>query len=115
MKFYATIMRLGGLVGCHQMPERSFFILGYQMPICARCTGICVGYIFAFLLLPLFCIDWTFGGAFCAIMFLDWFVQRIGIQESNNIRRLITGTLCGYGLMSIYIQLVFYLADLITR
>ena len=25
---------------CHQRPERSFFIAGVQMPVCARCSGL---------------------------------------------------------------------------
>jgi uncharacterized membrane protein len=25
---------------CHQRPERSFFIDGHQLPVCARCTGL---------------------------------------------------------------------------
>jgi len=31
---------------CHQIPERSFYVLGVQFPICARCTGIYSGVIF---------------------------------------------------------------------
>ncbi|MGG7175281.1 DUF2085 domain-containing protein [Clostridium neonatale] len=27
------------MCGCHQLPDRSFFIRSYQFPICARCTG----------------------------------------------------------------------------
>lgn len=28
---------------CHQRPERSFFIAGSQLPVCARCLGLYVG------------------------------------------------------------------------
>lgn len=28
---------------CHQRPDRSFFVHGRQMPVCARCTGLYVG------------------------------------------------------------------------
>ena len=31
-----------GSVICHQLPERSFFIDGRQLPVCARCTGLYV-------------------------------------------------------------------------
>ena len=29
-----------GSVVCHQLPDRSFFIEGRQLPVCARCTGL---------------------------------------------------------------------------
>jgi uncharacterized membrane protein len=29
-----------GSVICHQLPDRSFFIDGRQLPVCARCTGL---------------------------------------------------------------------------
>lgn len=29
-----------GSVVCHQLPERSFFLDGRQLPVCARCTGL---------------------------------------------------------------------------
>lgn len=32
-----------GAVVCHQLPERSFFLDGTQLPVCARCTGLYVG------------------------------------------------------------------------
>jgi uncharacterized membrane protein len=28
---------------CHQRPERSFFLEGSQLPICARCSGLYAG------------------------------------------------------------------------
>ena len=32
---YAAASRI-----CHQRPERSFFVAGAQMPVCARCSGL---------------------------------------------------------------------------
>jgi len=37
--FIAIIYATGGLI-CHQRPERSFFLDGHQLPVCARCTGV---------------------------------------------------------------------------
>ena len=37
--FLAFVYAVGSVV-CHQMPERSFFIDGRQLPVCARCTGL---------------------------------------------------------------------------
>ena len=34
---------------CHRMPERSFFIRGYQFPVCARCTGFYISLIIYFI------------------------------------------------------------------
>lgn len=35
----ALIFAIGGVI-CHQRPERSFFVEGHQLPVCARCTGL---------------------------------------------------------------------------
>jgi uncharacterized membrane protein len=35
----ASIYAVGSLV-CHQLPERSFHLGGFQLPVCARCVGI---------------------------------------------------------------------------
>jgi len=37
-----TVYAIGSIV-CHQLPDRSFYLLGRQLPVCARCTGIYVG------------------------------------------------------------------------
>ncbi len=95
---WAKWMRFGAAVGCHQLAERSFFIGGYQFPVCARCTGLPIGWIAAlpvFLLLrpPLFT-----GLLLLVPMLLDWGLQALGVLPSTNARRLITGVLggCGY-------------------
>lgn len=38
----AMVYGLGSLV-CHQIPERSFHLAGFQLPVCARCLGIYFG------------------------------------------------------------------------
>jgi len=40
--FALSVYAAGGVV-CHQLPDRSFFLWGHQLPVCARCTGIYAG------------------------------------------------------------------------
>ena len=85
--------------GCHQMPERSFFIGDYQFPLCARCTGIVIGHVSA-IIAAFFCqvpIKTIFGILPLAI---DGTVQKFTNYESNNRRRLVTGFLYGFTFMS---------------
>ena len=82
---------------CHQLPERSFFFHGVQFPICARCTGIFLGFI---LLGPIITI-FTFGNMYLSLiliylMVIDGLLQLYTQYESNNITRLITGLGFGY-------------------
>jgi uncharacterized membrane protein len=37
----ALIFAIGSVI-CHQRPDRSFFVDGHQLPVCARCTGLYV-------------------------------------------------------------------------
>ncbi|MEO7274034.1 MAG: DUF2085 domain-containing protein [Vicinamibacterales bacterium] len=37
--FPAVVYQAGGLI-CHQRAERSFHLLGIQLPVCARCLGL---------------------------------------------------------------------------
>src|SRR5512143_3341817 len=36
--------RVIGYALCHQLPDRSFFIHEHQTPLCARCTGMYLGF-----------------------------------------------------------------------
>ena len=38
-----AVLYAAGSVVCHQLPERSFHLGAYQLPVCARCLGIYVG------------------------------------------------------------------------
>ena len=37
---------------CHQSPERCFFLWGYPLAVCGRCTGIYLGFLLGTLLYP---------------------------------------------------------------
>lgn len=74
---------------CHQRQDRSFFIRGRQMPLCARCTGLLVGS-FA---VPLFVLSlrWQVAVALFAAFVVDSVSQFVGLRSSNNVLRLVTG------------------------
>lgn len=111
---WVSLMEYGHKIGCHQMPERSFFYKGYQFPVCARCTGVIIGEIICIITIlvniKLSIILYT---VLLLIMGLDWFIQYINILESNNIRRLITGILGGFGLTGIYYYVIVNLIKIL--
>ena len=41
---YEWLMAVGHRAGCHQRADRSFYWKGRKFPLCARCTGVLVGY-----------------------------------------------------------------------
>lgn len=105
---YEKMMKIGGWLGCHQMPERSFHIHGYQFPLCARCTGIAAGYIIGALLLFWVRIP-LLGCMICAaIMFFDWYMQYMCVLPSTNIRRLISGAVCGAGYVHFWVNIAIW-------
>lgn len=105
---WVRLMGYGKRLGCHQMPERSFFIRGYQFPVCARCTGVLISSIIACFIFVFYRIDFKICIALSGIMFLDWLIQHIGIRESTNPRRFVTGLIGGLGFMTL--QLYVYRA-----
>ncbi len=105
-KLYSILWLLGQISGCHQLAERSFFVKNIQFPVCARCTGIFVGYLLGFLIFFQYKIPIYLCITFCLIMFLDWLLQHRNIKQSTNLRRFITGTLCGIGYISIFITIL---------
>jgi len=110
-KIWIKLMKYGRKLGCHQMAERSLFINNYQFPVCARCTGVLIGYIFAPLLLIISNYRIYISIALCFIMFIDWYIQYLKIKKSNNIRRLLTGIAGGMGIMNIFIYVISILIN----
>ncbi len=111
--FYFWLMVAGKRAGCHQRADRSFFFRDYQFPVCARCTGVLIGYLVA---IPSY-IAWGVNLRMCiifaAIMFLDWVVQYGKLLESTNIRRLATGVCGGYSIMSVQMFLLHHIVKFV--
>ena len=96
--------RMGSAV-CHQMAERSFIWGNRTMPLCARCTGIYIGvfFVLCFFLWKKrlqgnrpFSVTQIFLMLLCIIpMATDGFCSYIGLWESNQLLRVLTGSLIG--------------------
>jgi len=96
---FAIIYSLGDIL-CHQKEERSLFLNQNQMPFCSRCTAIWIGMAIG-ICIALF-IKFELNMRFIALFFLfivplfiDGCGQLIGLWESTNFLRLITGLLAG--------------------
>lgn len=89
--------------GCHRRPDRSFYINGEQMPICARCTGELIGMIVAVLSCFFYRPSITVTLILMVPMLIDGFAQLLTSYESNNIKRVITGFLFGYALVMLFV------------
>jgi len=104
---------------CHQIPERSYFIAGHKLAICARCTGLYPGFAFTLLayplLRPLRSTDWPppVWLVLAALpMGIDFSLTFLGIWENTHTSRLLTGLLLG-GVTVFYVMPG--LADLAMR
>ena len=107
---YGLIFHGFGLF-CHQLPERSLFIGEVQLPLCIRCTAICLGGLLAFGYLlsrrkPLGL--WSLA-ALAAPMIIELSLVMLGFVETTNATRGITGL--GFGFASL-LGMLYLLAGL---
>ena len=91
--------------GCHQMPERSFFIGSYQLPLCARCTGIVIGHVLGAAVSIFRPVSFKSLIGTVPLM-IDGTCQKFTSYESTNVRRLVTGILYGFGMMSAFVRVI---------
>ena len=88
---------------CHQRPERTLFLLGRPMAVCARCfalsAGLAAGALLAGRVRALREGRWRVGFVWVAVamvpMAIDGFTQLFGWRESTNPLRVATGLLLG--------------------
>jgi len=76
------------------------------MPVCARCTGVILGYLIAIPTFFLFGFSKLLSIGGCAVLLVDWLQQAMGVRKSTNKRRLISGVLGGYGIMSLQLFII---------
>lgn len=88
--------------GCHCKPERSFHFHGKQFPICARCTGELIGIVAALLCCFFFRPPVLVSAILLIPMIIDGMVQHFTRYESNNLTRVVTGTLFGFGITMLF-------------
>ena len=111
MDIFFTLANKIGFAVCHQIPSRTFVIGGIYLPLCGRTSGIYIGFLISAItlfflfrkkenglppsyILIIFCILIISTGA-------DWALSHLGIYESSNNIRFITGFLAGSSLMAI--------------
>jgi uncharacterized membrane protein len=115
-----TILGKADVVGygiCHRIPERSFFLDGHQLPLCARCTGTFLGVVLGLTvmlllrrgkasgmppvpvlaILVMFTGIWAFDGL---NSYLTFFPGAPHLYEPQNWLRLATGLLNGLTLIA---------------
>jgi len=106
---FDTVMHWLGFGLCHQLPARSFIAGGYQLPVCARDTGIYVGFLVSLAVIALLERGrrrtavppaWVLGvgAAFVLVMLWDGLTSYAGLRETTNLIRLATGVGMGFAL-----------------
>ena len=83
---------------CHQKESRSWHLNGNQMPLCSRCTAIYLGLAIGTLIMAFYRFEIPLWAVFLFLlpMAIDGTGQTIlGLWESTNIIRTITGLLAG--------------------
>jgi len=102
---------VGSLI-CHQLRDRTLWVGGYYLPVCARDTGAYLGLFLGYLLLP-FRRKEANGPPnlwmtliMIMPMIVDAGTQLIGLRTSTNELRLITGLLFGTALAPMLVYLL---------
>ena len=103
---------------CHQLSERSYSIDSFQMPLCARCLGIHLGFLFATLFIILSRFARHHGcmlqnvrhmlalGALMVPAVVDVTLSYFGLIDSDNTRRAITGSMFGVAIAFLLLPII---------
>ena len=94
--------RLALSLFCHQDPGRSFFLFGAPLSVCARCTGIYLGFWLAWIgwrYFPPRLRDRAIGNLGLALGFaplaVDGLINSLGLMSTPSELRFLTGLIAG--------------------
>ena len=83
---------------CHQIDARSFHLFGMPLAVCGRCSAIYFGFLSGTILYPFagILLRWGRPGRIFLIvavapMLLDVMLEAVGVHESSNTLRAVTG------------------------
>jgi uncharacterized membrane protein len=112
-----TAMHWLGYGLCHQLADRSFIAGGVQLPVCARDTGIYIGFVVSLAVIAY--LDrglrrqdmppaWILGVGAAALLLMAWdgVTSYMGLRETTNVLRLATGLGAGFALPLIVVPTV---------
>jgi uncharacterized membrane protein len=104
-------MEIVGFSVCHQLDSRSLVFGETVTPLCSRCAGIYMGFAVAAVILfimfrkkqselpPLYIL--IILAVFFASTIIDGLASYLGLYETNNILRFVSGTLCGTAIITV--------------
>jgi len=99
-------------------------IRGKDLYICARCSGIAIG-LTIYILFRQQAAEFMFNNPMLFLLLpapamVDWIMQTVGLHESNNLIRIVTGCLmgmCWAGMLNLFFKdwsnVIFWLTTLI--
>jgi uncharacterized membrane protein len=92
----ASVLYFTFSIFCHQIPDRSYSLLGYSLPVCHRCLGIYLGLWLGSLIENRFAHrspqarrEWIFAA--CAPMLFDAILSYSGLWRGSGNLRFLTG------------------------
>ncbi|MFF2531549.1 DUF2085 domain-containing protein [Brevibacillus sp. NPDC058079] len=99
-------------IPCHRRPDRSFYLGGKKMPLCARCASILAGYTLAPILVGFHVMTSYYLIGFLLLpMLIDGFTQLWKWRTSNNALRFLTGLSFGVSQALLISNVVWLLLD----
>lgn len=100
------------IFGCHSKECRSISFIHSHLKICARCFGILIG-ILIMPLVSLININRLYFLLLSVPLIIDGLIQKYSNYESNNFKRVTTGILFGFSLITIFTYFYLYQSKLL--